>query len=235
MCSITNFSFNYIKPGTTSIKKDSIKSHCLSEPHKRAADLEFKSKLGDVPYMESVMENAPIGRSIKRMCAEDENACCVLFNSTYYFVKQERPLSDFPNLLKLQEKNCTPGIKKYYRNDRPGGNFLDVIGKVTMDSLQANAHYFRVLSDGSTDRSVIEEELVSLLFLKSRKPPLKSLLIEPANNANAEGIIECIKTAFERIDVLDFHKEIMGLNVDGASVNSGMHNGVGVLMQADSP
>ena len=27
----------------------------------------------------------------------------------------------------------------------------------------------------------------------------------------------------------------MGLNVDGASINNGVHNGVGVLMQADSP
>ena len=63
-----------------------------------------------------------------------------------------------------------------------------MIGKVTMDSLPkdlANAHYFCILSDGSTDSSVIKEEL------------LKFLLIEPANNANAEGIIECIKTAFE--------------------------------------
>ena len=62
ICSITNFSYNYIRPGTTSIKKDSIKSHCLSAPHKRAADLELKSKLGATPYMESVIENMPIGR-----------------------------------------------------------------------------------------------------------------------------------------------------------------------------
>ena len=55
--------------------------------------------------MESVIEKTLIGRSIRRMCAEDENACRVLFNSTYYLVKQERPLSDFPKLLKLQEKN----------------------------------------------------------------------------------------------------------------------------------
>ena len=135
ICSITNFSYNYIRPGTTSIKKDSIKSHCLSEPHKRAGDLELKSKLGAIPYMESVIENTPIGRSIRRMCGEDENASRVLFKSTYYLVKQERPLSNFPNVLKLQEKNCIPGIKKCYRNDRAAGNFLDVIGKVTMDSL----------------------------------------------------------------------------------------------------
>ena len=107
-----------------------------------------------------------------------------------------------------------------------------------MDSLQKdlnNAHYFCVLSDGSTNSSVIEGELVYLLFVKSGKPLLKFLLIEPANNTNAEGIIECIKTAFERIGILDFQKRIIGLNLDGASVNTGVHNGVGVLMQADSP
>ena len=37
ICSITNPSYNYIRHGTTFIKKDSIKWHCLSEPHKRAA------------------------------------------------------------------------------------------------------------------------------------------------------------------------------------------------------
>ena len=107
-----------------------------------------------------------------------------------------------------------------------------------MDSLQkdlANAQYFYILSDSSTDSRVIEEKLVYLLFLKSGKLFLKFLSVEPANNTNAEGIIECIKTAFEQIGILDFQKRIMGLNVDGASVNTGVHNSVGVLMQADLP
>ena len=64
---------------------------------------------------------------------------------------------------------------------------------------------------------------------------MKFLSIELTNNTNAEGIIECIKTAFERIGISDFQKRIMGLNVDGASLNTGVHNGVGVLMQADWP
>ena len=168
------------------------------------------------------------------MCAEDENACRVLFNLTYYLVKQEWPLSDFPNLLKLQEKNCTPGIKECYWNDGAAGNFLDVTGKVTTNSLHkdlAKAHYFCILSDGSTNSSVIEEELVYLLFLKSGKPFLKFLSIERANNTNAEGIIECIKRQLSNELVCQiFKKRIMGLNVDGASVSTGVHNGVGVLM-----
>ena len=84
--------------------------------------------------MEFAIESTSIGRSIIRMCAEDENVCCVLFTLTYYLVKQERPLSDFPNPLKSQEKNCTPGIKEFFKNNQATGNFLDVIVKVTMDS-----------------------------------------------------------------------------------------------------
>ena len=61
ICSITNFSCNYIRPGTTFIKKESIKLHCLSEPHKRAADRELKSKLGAVQYMESVLRTCQFG------------------------------------------------------------------------------------------------------------------------------------------------------------------------------
>ena len=43
-----------------------------------------------------------------------------------------------------------------------------MVGKVTMDSLPkdlANAHYFCILSDGSTDSSVIEEELIYIYII----------------------------------------------------------------------
>ena len=46
-------------------------------------------------------------------------------------------------ITKKNKKNCTLCIKEFYRNDQAAGNFLDVIGKVTMDSLQkdlANVH-----------------------------------------------------------------------------------------------
>ena len=49
------------------------------------------------------------------MCAEDKNVCWILFNSAYYLAKQEWSFSDFPDLLKLQEKNKMSGIKKCYR------------------------------------------------------------------------------------------------------------------------
>ena len=151
--------------------------------------------------------------------------------------------NDFPDLLKLHEQNKTPGIKECYRNDRAAANraaanFTDSIAKVTKDSFAkdlAKARYFCIASNGSTDSSITEEELVYVLFLLCGKPMLKFLSIEPANNANAEGIHSCIKEAFEQVRVLDLSKKVIALNVDGAAVNTGVHHGVGVLMKEFSP
>ena len=114
--------------------------------------------MGAQPHLESVIQDTLIGKAIKKMCAEDKNACQILFNSAYYLAKQERPFSDFPDLLKLQEKNKTPGIKECYRNDRAAANFTDFIAKVTKDSSAkdlAKAHYFCNLS--------MEVQIVALL------------------------------------------------------------------------
>ena len=68
------------------------------------------------------------------------------------------------------------------------------------------------------DSSIREEELVYVLFLLSGKQMLKFLSIEPAKNANTEGIHSCIKEAFERVEVLDLSKKVIALNVDGAAL-----------------
>ena len=68
------------------------------------------------------------------------------------------------------------------------------------------------------DSSVTEEELVYVSFLLSGKQMLKFLSIEPAKNANTEGIRSCIKEAFERVEVLDLSKKVIALNVDGAAL-----------------
>ena len=133
-------------------------------------------------------------------------------------------------MLKLREKNKTLGIKECYRKDRVAANFTASIAKVTKDSFAkdlAKAPYLCILSDGSTDSSVTEEELVHVLFLLCRKPTLKCLSIEPANNAKA-GLHSCIKEAFERVEVLDLSKKVIASNVDGAAVNTdtGVHHGV---------
>ena len=126
-------------------------------------------------------------------------------NSAYYLAKQEQPFSDFPDLLKLQEKNKTSVIKECCRNDRATANFTDSIPTVIKGSFAkdlAKACHFCILSDGSTDSSVTDEELVYILFLLCGNPTMKFLSTEPANNIKAVAIYSCTKEAFERVGVL---------------------------------
>ena len=214
-----------------SMTNDKIKIHYLSEPHKVATNLELKrAKWEHNPYFRVSYSRYPNWKGYKKLYAEDKNECQILFNSAHYLAKQERPFSDFPDLLKLQEKNKTTRIKECYRNDRTVANFTDSIAKVKKGSFAkdlAKARNFCILSDGSTDSSVTEEEFVHVLFLLCGKPTLKFLSIEPANNGNAEGIHSCIKEAFEQVGVLGFSKKVIALNVDGAAVNTGAHHSVG--------
>ena len=72
-------------PITISIKKDSIKCHCLSEPYKEAAKLEMKSKFGALLYMESVIPDNPIGRAIKRICNKNMKILLSAFKFSILF------------------------------------------------------------------------------------------------------------------------------------------------------
>ena len=60
------------------------------------------------------------------------------------------------------------------------------------------------------------------------------LSTESGENANSEGIKKCINKAFERIGITNFSKKLLGLNVDGTSINSGIHNGLGALTKCDA-
>ena len=45
----------------------------------------------------------------------------------------------------------------------------------------------------------------------------------------------CIENAFEKIGVVPLYKRLANFNVDGASVNTGLHNGLGVKLRESAP
>ena len=109
------------------------------------------------------------------MCNSDSLSLNVKFNWAYYLAKHERPYSDYPILLSLPEQN---GVKvgTSYLNDSAATNFTFHIGEVTPESLQKDlvkANFYSVLNDGITNRGVIEQELIYVLFLNESIPTLK--------------------------------------------------------------
>ena len=212
--------------GTKYVKKDSLKKHLTCDVHLKAIDLSNKEQLGATGYNQHVLQNTPIGHRLVRMAEEDKE------------ILRVRNLSDYPALLNLQFKN---GVNEYksYRNDRAAAGFNDAIGDVIRDSLAkdlAKARYYSLLTDGSTDAAVIEEELVYVLIVDNYGyPKIKLLSIECPKHTDAKGLKEVIKLAFSRIGLLDFSLKLHGFNVNGAAVNTGIHRGLGVLLRENAP
>ena len=130
----------------------------------------------------------------------------------------ECPFSDYVNLITLQHKN---GIKKFqsYVTDRTAADLTDCIAEVKKEDLIkaiSLSNYFSLLTDGSTDNVVIEEEVLYLLFLNEGKPEIKFFSIETPSHSTAEGLKEAISSAFKRTGMTEFHTKLAGFNVDGA-------------------
>ena len=88
------------------------------------------------------------------------------FNSAYYLEKKEISYSDFQVLLILEEKN---GMKKSgcYCSEKAAADFVAFVGKVMKEDLVKElpkARYYAILTDGSTDASILEQEVLYVYF-----------------------------------------------------------------------
>ena len=116
--------------------------------------------------------------------------------------------------------------------------FPDYIAKAEKEVLvQAvpKGIYCSVLSDGSTDNSVQEQELVYILFVHEGRPWMTFLDNETPKSRDAEGILNCIAKAFKGIGFNNFTVRLLGINVDGVSVNLGKHQGVAARLKEMAP
>ena len=59
-----------------------------------------------------------------------------------------------------------------------------------------NANYYSFLTDGSTGASILEQEVLYVLFLSKGQPVVKFLSVETLHHAHADGLKECIEESF---------------------------------------
>ena len=104
-----------------------------------------------------------------------------------------------------------------------------------LKKLISKANYFPILSDGSTDSAATEQETIYVLFICEGTPLLKYLSIENVKNTDALGLKSTLEVAFNRFGITHYYDKLAGLNLDGASVNMGKHNGPNILVQDEAP
>ena len=91
-----------------------------------------------------------------------------------------------------------------------------------------------ILSDGSTDKGILEEEIVYTRYIKHGRPVTNLIKVQLPDSVDAAGITKAIQEAINSLKPEDgpndfmenFYQKLINVNFDGASVMSGHKSGV---------
>ena len=116
------------------------------------------------------------------------------FNTAYLIAKRNFSFRDFEFLLKLQNKNGLQ-LGENYQNIQGAKTFIESIAhelrQHTINSLQ-KCRFFSLMADGSTDRSVAEQESVFVRYVVGGEPVSKFIALQKVKDAKAAGVLDAI-------------------------------------------
>ena len=100
-----------------------------------------------------------------------------------------------------------------------------------LKKLISKANYFSVLSDGSSGSVFNEQETIYILFICEGAPVLKYHSTKNVKNADAPHLKSTLEVEFNHFGIICYHDKLVGLNLDGGSINMGKHNCLNVLIE----
>ena len=93
-----------------------------------------------------------------------------------------------------------------YCSDKAAAEFVNCVWKDMKEDFVKdilNARYYSILTDGSIDASILEQEVLYVLFLPpSEVPVLKFLSVDTPQYAHVDGLKQCIsKILFDALEL----------------------------------
>ena len=157
-----------------------------------------------------------------------------LVNTAYDVAKEGLGFTKFKELCDLQQKNGLD-LGSQYRNEKMCQQFVDKIAAAEQEQCVKeinNARFLCIMADGSTDKSITEQETVYVCCAGSNGHPTTLFAdLVPLKSADA-GVTEAIKEGLETVGVDEVLKKKMACcNFDGASVTMGHRSGVSKRLQ----
>ena len=165
--SINSNNDNWVQKSWKHVEKNTLKKHLDSASHKKAADCKKRKNLGIEKHTEKVIDETPIGKGLKRMGTDGKKVLVIKLNTAYCLAKNERPFSDYPGPVELQEKSEVMDIGKVYLTDKKCAGFTKHIThaiRTELDNDLKNCNYFTCLKDRSTGSSITEQEVICVLY-----------------------------------------------------------------------
>ena len=234
--------FGRLLHGSTNTQHSNAVDHARGEPHKgephkAAMNLRLKDKGKSSQERANMMDDDAQQKRVTSTIA---------IEVAYFIAKEKLPLSKYPQLLKLHEKNGVE-IGIAYRNDINCGTFIDCMGEelgIKLRQKLATANFYNVLIDSSEDVSVSEKEALIVQYLDPNRPEKDTVQIVSSfmkltdlKHGTAVWIVDSIQSGFQSVEINNdvYQKTLIGLGADGATVNRGTKEGVVAILQRDVP
>lgn len=162
----------------------------------------LKNKGFDVPNAK--LADTALGKAIIKKevyTRASQQICC-----PYGVAKQGKPFSDFLYVMEIQRKNKVD-IGEQYINLEGCKLFIRWITKQMKQELVTeikNSPFMSILSDGSTDTGVLEQEIVyvSYVDVKEMIPVTSFVNIVELKSADSEGVLNAILSALADLQFL---------------------------------
>ena len=177
------------------------------------------------------LQEKPMEKCLQKLEKEHFQQMSILFRSAFYLAKQGRPFTDFKDLVTLQVANGLD-IPPSYCNDKQArvftGFIYDIFRKAKITNIR-KSDYFSILSDGSTDTSTQEEEIVYVRYLEDNIIPKTAFAaLKALEKADASSIHAALVSTLEgELEISDWKDRLVSGCFDGAAVNLGCSCKVG--------
>ena len=193
--------------------------------------------------LRKVVRNVPadstISMGLQNMCEKEKQAVEKLHEIAFYLALKGQPCNNFQDQIKLEKLH---GVKYTgaYENESAGRDVTFCISEYFFEENVKKkltiVNFLGVLCDGSTDKSVMEQEVVYVAFAdpETGKPTLAFFeVVAPSESQDVPGLKKVIVKIFNRNCLESVIEKIVFLASDGESVNCGKHSVLIKLFQED--
>ena len=162
-----------------------------------------------------------------------------LFRNAPAVAKHKKSISDYNWLCDLDEaKGLTLG--RTYRNINTCTTFIQYIATSAKDQVAdeiKRAKFVSVTSDGTTDASIIEQEIAFVHYSSKGEPVTKFAGLRQPVSPDTTGLFQAIMDALEDVGLNkeELEKKLVWFGCDGASIMVGKKGGVSAYLTRLQP
>ena len=214
--SMKGFAPQWSGSGSTRLLHAAAIEHANSYAHGKSFDMYMKSKGLDATERTNIMQDLlsenkqnDILVGISTMKKNDLEFTKKKFDIAYLVAKEEMPVIKYNSILALEERH---GVKlgTAYKNENTAGTFMDYISKRLSKDLESKidkVNFYSILTDGSTDSAIKENEGVFVSYLNPDPPGLDQIKVS-SKEIEARALEKVLKSKSYQLETAHTKDEI---------------------------